>query len=450
MNYPLTLILLGLFIFPKTSMAQIGIGTTEPHISSIVDVKSKNKGFLPPRMNKAQMNSINNPAEGLMVYCTNCCLGGNLSFNDGTEWVNLGGQCIIDRDNDGKADATDIDKDNDGIIDANEIQNIENFRTGFGKIPTPASCYLTVLGAPNYSGIPAQTGSVFAQGNVTDGHYQLVTSASCGAPWASSSVTADATDDGSGNVGYFMFVNAPHGGGEVVYGRTINIPKNSTLEAKLSIVNLSPSNADKPNLQIRFTNFSTGEVLAENQTGDITSGTWDEYTVDLVSTEINLVNLEVVNNCACGANGNDFGIDDVIITVKYSDLDGDGLDDGVDQDSDGDGIPDIIENQLNNYVFPLKLDSDNDGLDNAFEPNGLIKVDTDLDGYPDYLDTDSDNDGILDKDETGIVLTGTDLDNDGMDDAIDISTDFTKPGGIYHNSALKDTDGDGVPDYRDN
>lgn len=42
----------------------------------MLDVKSINKGLLPPRMNQIQMNSIQNPAEGLMVFCTDCSQNG--------------------------------------------------------------------------------------------------------------------------------------------------------------------------------------------------------------------------------------------------------------------------------------------------------------------------------------------------------------------------------------
>ena len=37
-----------------------------------LEVESTTKGFLPPRMTNAQMTAIASPAEGLIVYCTNC------------------------------------------------------------------------------------------------------------------------------------------------------------------------------------------------------------------------------------------------------------------------------------------------------------------------------------------------------------------------------------------
>lgn len=51
--------------------AQVGIGVDEdPHESSVLELRSSDKGFLLPRMTTAQRDSIANPANGLMVYNT--------------------------------------------------------------------------------------------------------------------------------------------------------------------------------------------------------------------------------------------------------------------------------------------------------------------------------------------------------------------------------------------
>jgi trimeric autotransporter adhesin len=46
----------------------IGIGTTTPHASAVLDVKGTSKGFLLPRMTGPERAAIANPVEGLMVY----------------------------------------------------------------------------------------------------------------------------------------------------------------------------------------------------------------------------------------------------------------------------------------------------------------------------------------------------------------------------------------------
>jgi hypothetical protein len=48
----------------------IGIGTNTPNASSLLDLTSTSKGFLPPRMTTTQKNAISTPATGLMLYDT--------------------------------------------------------------------------------------------------------------------------------------------------------------------------------------------------------------------------------------------------------------------------------------------------------------------------------------------------------------------------------------------
>lgn len=71
--------------------AQVGIGTASPNASAELDVSSTTKGFLPPRMTAVQRNAIATPAQGLMVYCTNCGVNGEAQLYNGVAWVNLQG-----------------------------------------------------------------------------------------------------------------------------------------------------------------------------------------------------------------------------------------------------------------------------------------------------------------------------------------------------------------------
>ncbi|MGO4911781.1 hypothetical protein [Leeuwenhoekiella sp. W20_SRS_FM14] len=76
--------------------AQVGIGTTTPDQSSILDLSASNKGFLAPRINltsvtNASIDGINLNANGLMIYNTNASLtGGNgvgYYFWNGGTWT---------------------------------------------------------------------------------------------------------------------------------------------------------------------------------------------------------------------------------------------------------------------------------------------------------------------------------------------------------------------------
>ncbi|WP_326984788.1 hypothetical protein VUJ46_09750 [Chryseobacterium sp. MYb264] len=49
---------------------RVGVGINSVDPSAIVQMESNNRGFLPPRMTKVQMDAITNPALGLVIYCT--------------------------------------------------------------------------------------------------------------------------------------------------------------------------------------------------------------------------------------------------------------------------------------------------------------------------------------------------------------------------------------------
>lgn len=84
-----------LFFMP-IGFAQMGIGTTTPDISSMLDIRSTSKGFLAPRMTTAQRNAIVSPANGLIVYDTDLS---SLYFFNGTVWSAIGSQGSTTRSN---------------------------------------------------------------------------------------------------------------------------------------------------------------------------------------------------------------------------------------------------------------------------------------------------------------------------------------------------------------
>ena len=69
----------------------VGIGGNTPNASAKLDVSSTTQGFLPPRMTYAQRAAIANPAQGLVVYCTNCGNNGELQVYNGSSWTNVAG-----------------------------------------------------------------------------------------------------------------------------------------------------------------------------------------------------------------------------------------------------------------------------------------------------------------------------------------------------------------------
>ncbi len=74
-------------VFAFSLNAQVGIGTTTPDTSSVLDVASTEKGMLIPRMLVSERIIIVTPAEGLLVYQTDDIEG--FYYYDGTQWVRL-------------------------------------------------------------------------------------------------------------------------------------------------------------------------------------------------------------------------------------------------------------------------------------------------------------------------------------------------------------------------
>ncbi len=66
----------------------VGIGTTSPNSTALLEVSSTTEGFLPPRMTETQRNAIVSPAEGLMVYNTTTK---KPCYFNGIIWINFDG-----------------------------------------------------------------------------------------------------------------------------------------------------------------------------------------------------------------------------------------------------------------------------------------------------------------------------------------------------------------------
>lgn len=123
----------------------------------------------------------------------------------------------------------------------------------------------------------------------------------------------------------------------------------------------------------------------------------------------------------------------------FVDNNGDFINDNfqADGDSDGDGIPNYLDTD-----FTGRADINGDGVDDRF--------DSDLDGIINMLDLDSDNDGIpdvaeaegVDQNGDGKIDNFADADGDGLSDQVDASLAGAYNSGI--GLGRKDTDGDGV------
>ncbi len=85
---PLTLSFIVLFSFQTLAQnGSVGIGTSSPDPSSALHVHSVNKGFLTPRFSSSDLDNIDAPANGLLVYDTD---KNRFVYYDGSQWGPLG------------------------------------------------------------------------------------------------------------------------------------------------------------------------------------------------------------------------------------------------------------------------------------------------------------------------------------------------------------------------
>ncbi|WP_412560680.1 hypothetical protein [Winogradskyella sp. MIT101101] len=66
--------------------AQVGIGTTDPDASALLELESDSQGMLTPRMSTTDRNSISSPAKGLLVFDTDLDA---FYFYNGSVWEEM-------------------------------------------------------------------------------------------------------------------------------------------------------------------------------------------------------------------------------------------------------------------------------------------------------------------------------------------------------------------------
>jgi hypothetical protein len=108
----------------------IGVGTTNPSPTAVLDLLSTTKGFLPPRMTETERDAISTPSEGLIVYNTT---SGLLNLRGPSSWGELGAGGGVTEDSldfDDFIDAMSLDASTDIAVDNAEVLSITNTGSG--------------------------------------------------------------------------------------------------------------------------------------------------------------------------------------------------------------------------------------------------------------------------------------------------------------------------------
>ncbi len=394
-----------------------------------------------------------------------------------------------DTDADGIPDSVDIDDDNDGIIDTVEEPNTDyeiNFNANAQGWRTDTRDG-GGLGFDNSDSSPVHsTASI-----VRDCPFQVGPGSGAVIPSSPSGSNFILDTDFRGNETFFQNPS------------DLNQNLSATLNGTLSFYHINgrldglPSTQGAtPTMNISLRGAGTTITTTINATGfnngvwrlitlNLNDANWSGSAADLANVLADLdrirIQTEFILDAVDGCENREyFGLDDIKFSGNGLDSDLDGIRDSLDLDADNDGIPDNIEGQSTlGYITPSGDDTDNDGLDDAYDatpngnPNGAgslgvtpVNTDSANDAIPDYLDLDSDNDGLFDIVESGDNLPDNNNDGrtddpvgeNGLDDNIDSpgnEDNYTDVNGIINNPSndLDDLDNDvnngGDVDYRD-
>ncbi|WP_159092137.1 FG-GAP-like repeat-containing protein, partial [Aquimarina sp. Aq107] len=306
--------------------------------------------------------------DGTITFTPNPGFSGTTSF---TYTIRDNGTCLFtaetdigtvfvtvnaDTDNDGVADIDDLDDDNDGILDTVEnscgtvgdFVNFtlldEDFGLGTGnRVSTDFTnySYEDGTGSGSGAGIPE---------DLQDGEYTVFEDIQATANFAPVvwKTIGDHTTGPSDFTGRMAIYNANSTAGLEFYRRTIpDVQEGQTIDISFWGLNLDFENPPSTNTRV-LPNITCnieqgGSVVFTFSTGDLPrTSDWLEFTGNFVPSANTPIEFVLINN-APGGGGNDLAIDDILITQRLCDADGDGIANQFDTDSDDDGCSDANE-----------------------------------------------------------------------------------------------------------
>lgn len=180
---------------------KIGGSATSIAVSATLEIESTSRGFLPPRMTKAQRNAIVSPVAGLIIYCTNCGSGEPQVYN-GSSWLGMssfaGGSAVVLPSQSGSA----------AICDGSLITIVVELTSSTGKVWMDRNLGASRAGtsATDYFAY----GCLYQWGRGNDGHASINWSSSTAGVPVNGSTTTPATTDVPGNALFITNSTTPY------------------------------------------------------------------------------------------------------------------------------------------------------------------------------------------------------------------------------------------------
>lgn len=128
------------------ALAQVGIGTSAPHASALLEVQSTQKGLLIPRMSSSDRDAITSPATGLLIFNSTTV---SFQYFTGAAWAEIGLSSVSNTNVDANA-AIAFSKLN---ISASDIQGLTPYSASTGlTLSSGAFAIDNSVVTSNYSG----------------------------------------------------------------------------------------------------------------------------------------------------------------------------------------------------------------------------------------------------------------------------------------------------------
>jgi hypothetical protein len=227
-----------------------------------------------------------------------------------------------DTDGDGIGNSEDLDDDNDGILDTVEdacaTEGAPVLTETFGTGSRTSDSYVL-----NHT--------YTATGTINDGFYAVTNSPDATNTWNKTDLTGN-LDAGNPNIaagsttGRYLMINVgPNLLNQAIYRRTLDVTNGTRYRFRIDMAGLGNGIADIPNLQLAIKD-TNGNLLASANSGQIgmaNDDVWRRLILNFVASTTNVV-LEIVNHQPNGNNGNDIGIDNIVL-VPVSICDHSGL-----------------------------------------------------------------------------------------------------------------------------